>query len=68
MHLQKLFKIISIAIWFVTKVKAELPQVGSFFWTQFASLGIFITKKVGNRKKTFPEKEIECALAAVIQL
>ena len=30
--------------------KAELPQVGIFFCTQFPSLGIFINKKVGNRK------------------
>ena len=28
--------------------KAELPQVGIFFQTQFPSLGIFINKKVGN--------------------
>ena len=31
--------------------KAELPQVGIFFCTQFPSLGIFINKKVGNRKR-----------------
>ena len=30
--------------------KAELPQVGIFFRTQFPSLGIFINKKVVNRK------------------
>ena len=30
--------------------KAELPQVGIFFRTQFPSLGIFINEKVGNRK------------------
>jgi hypothetical protein len=27
--------------------KAELPQVGTLFGTQFPSLGIFISKKVG---------------------
>ena len=27
--------------------KAELPQVGILFGTQFPSLGIFISKKVG---------------------
>ena len=31
-------------------VKAELPQEGILFRTQFPSLGIFISKKVGNRK------------------
>ena len=31
--------------------KAELLKVGIFFHTQFPSLGIFISKKVGNRKK-----------------
>ena len=30
--------------------KAELPQVGILFGTQFSSLGIFISKKVGFRK------------------
>ena len=30
--------------------KAELPQVGIFFHTQFPSLGIFICKKFGFRK------------------
>ena len=30
--------------------KAELPKVGIFFCTQFPCLGIFINKKVGNRK------------------
>ena len=30
--------------------KAELPQEGILFCTQFSSLGIFIKKKVGNRK------------------
>ena len=30
--------------------KAEILQVGTFFRTQFPSLGIFINKKVGNRK------------------
>ena len=34
--------------------KAEIPQVGTFFRTQFPSLGIFINKKVGNRKKLRP--------------
>ena len=76
--------------------KAEIAQVGTFFNTQFPSLGIFINKKVGNRKnqdhpvynflnwynksglsffdfqlfflQKFPGKEIECGLAAVIQL
>ena len=32
-------------------IKAELLQVAIFFRTQFPSLGIFINKKVGNRKK-----------------
>ena len=31
-------------------IKAEIPQVGTFFCTQFPSLEIFINKKVGNRK------------------
>ena len=30
--------------------KAELPQEGILFCTQFPSLGIFINKKVGFRK------------------
>ena len=30
--------------------KAELPQEGILFRTQFPSLGIFIDKKVGFRK------------------
>ena len=30
--------------------KAELPQKGILFRTQFPSLGIFINKKVGFRK------------------
>ena len=30
--------------------KAELPQVGILFHTQFPSLGIFINKKIGFRK------------------
>ena len=30
--------------------KAELPQVGIFFRTQFPSLGFFINKQVWNRK------------------
>ena len=30
--------------------KAELPQEGILFHTQFPSLGIFINKKVGFRK------------------
>ena len=30
--------------------KAELPQEGILFRTQFPSLGIFINKKVGFRK------------------
>ena len=30
--------------------KAELPQVGIFFRTQFPSLGIFVSEKVGNQK------------------
>ena len=30
--------------------KAELPQEGILFCNQFPSLGIFINKKVGNRK------------------
>ena len=30
--------------------KAELPQEGIIFCTQFPSLGIFISKKVGFRK------------------
>ena len=30
--------------------KAELPKVGFFFHIQFPSQGIFINKKVGNRK------------------
>ena len=30
--------------------KAVLPQVGILFGTQFPSLGIFISKKVGFRK------------------
>ena len=30
--------------------KAELPQEGILFLTQFPSLGIFVSKKVGNRK------------------
>ena len=34
--------------------KAELQQVGIFFRTQFPSLGFFINKKVGNRKKLRP--------------
>ena len=29
-------------------VKAELPQEGILFHTQFPSLGIFVNKKVGN--------------------
>ena len=33
--------------------KAELPQEGILFHTQFPSLGIFINKKVGNRKNNF---------------
>ena len=33
-------------------IKAELPQEGILFRTQFPSLGIFINKKVGNQKKT----------------
>ena len=32
------------------KTKAELPQEGISFHTQFPSLGIFINKKVGFRK------------------
>ena len=36
--------------------KAELLQVGTFFPTQFPSLGIFINTKVGNRKKLRPPK------------
>ena len=34
--------------------KAELPQEGILFCTQFPSLGIFINKKVGFRKKLRP--------------
>ena len=30
--------------------KAELPKVGISFCTQFPSLGIFVNKKVGNRR------------------
>ena len=30
--------------------KAELPLEGIFFCTPFSSLGIFISKKIGNRK------------------
>ena len=30
--------------------KAEIPQVGTFFCTQFPSLGISINKKVRNQK------------------
>ena len=30
--------------------KAELSQEGTFFRTQFPSLGIFVNKKVGNPK------------------
>ena len=33
-----------------TFTKAELPQEGILFRTQFPSLGIFINKKVGFRK------------------
>ena len=33
---------------------AELPQEGILFCTQFPSLGIFINKKVGLRKKIRP--------------
>ena len=46
--------------------KDELPQEGILFCTQSSSLGIFINKKVLLKK--FPGKEIECSLAAVIQL
>ena len=35
----------------INVTKAELPQVGIFFRTQFPSLGIFINKKVGFQKK-----------------
>ena len=35
----------------INLVKAELPQEGIFFCTQFSSLGIFIIKKVGFRKR-----------------
>ena len=31
----------------ITCAKAELPQEGNLFCTQFPSLGIFINKKVG---------------------
>ena len=31
-----------------SQYKAELPQVGIFFRTQFPFLGIFINKNVGN--------------------
>jgi hypothetical protein len=34
----------------ITDPKAELPQEGILFRTQFSSLGIFINKKVGFLK------------------
>ena len=34
--------------------KAELPEEGILFRTQFPSLGIFISKKVGFQKKLRP--------------
>ena len=33
-----------------THIKAESPQEGILFCTQFSSLGIFINKKIGNRQ------------------
>ena len=36
-----------ITTWLFNSPKAELPQVGILFRTQFPSLGIFIDKKVG---------------------
>ena len=33
-----------------TNIKAELPLEGTFFCTQFPSLGIFNNKKVGNQE------------------
>ena len=39
-----------ICILYRQTAKAELPQEGILFHTQFPSLGIFINKKVGYRK------------------
>ena len=45
-------KIYSLALEHLISSKAELPQEGILFCTQFPSLGIFINKKVGFRTKT----------------
>ena len=42
--------LVSILFVHLDMAKAELPQEGIFFRTQFSSLGIFIFKKVGNQK------------------
>ena len=51
-------KLILLCVWAESAIlgstKAELPKVGVFFHTQFTSLGIFINKKIGNRKKLRP--------------
>ena len=38
--------------------KAELPQEGILFRTQFPSLGIFTNKKVGFLKKLRPLRQL----------
>ena len=50
---QSFFQILHISPTFhqiIYFTKAELPQQGIFFRTQFPSMGIFINKKVGFRK------------------
>jgi hypothetical protein len=44
------YNTVAMVIWVVKLSKAELPQEGILFRTQFPSLGIFINKKVGFRK------------------